>query len=142
MENIMKTELNPLNVLTAAALFWCVFTSLPHYQAQPAFLTNEITGQPIDSTATKVIVLIHGWNPDDNPNAYVASASIDWFSLVTALKTKLTGSDWKLITYHWERQGTVSPSTGANTGPVAEFITDAAGYGNATVAAVHAEQQG
>lgn len=116
--------------------------SSPYCQAQPAFLQDEISNQPIDDTATKVIVLIHGWNPDDKPDAYVASASLEWFSLVTALKSKLTGSDWKLITYHWERQGTVSPSIGANTGPVTKNASDFLGYGNATVAAIRAEQQG
>ena len=114
----------------------------PQSVAQPTFLQDEITGQALDGATTKVIVLIHGWNPDDNPDAYAAAVSPEWNSLFTALKAKLTGSDWKLVKYHWERQGTVTPSIGANTGPVLEFITDAAGYGNATVAAVRAEQQG
>ncbi len=139
----MKTKLNPLNVTTAIALFLCLFMAAPHCQAQPASLRDEISGQTIDSTATKVIVLIHGWNPENTTDKY-SSSNPEWFSLVTALKSKLAGSDWKLITYHWEQQGTISPSIGANTGDVWHhlLINDFFGYGNGTEAAVHAEQQG
>ncbi|BBO16413.1 conserved hypothetical protein [Candidatus Brocadia pituitae] len=57
--------------------------------------------------------------------------------MVTALKTKLKGSGWKLITYHWEKE-----EFGANTGPVTKDKSDFFGYGNATEAAVYAELQG
>ena len=88
-------------------------------------------------------MLIHGWNPENTTDKY-SSSNPEWFSMVTALKAKLAGSDWKLVTYHWEQQGSISPSIGANTGDVWHnfLINDFGGYGNATVAAVHAQQQG
>lgn len=119
--------------------------SQPTYITPPAggvngggILVDEITGQPIGDKTKKVIVLIHGWTQKDSGNAYTN----EWLSLIEALKAKLADSEWKLVLYHWE-QG----ATGANTGDVWNYthtglFADFFGYGSATVAAVHAQQQG
>jgi hypothetical protein len=110
------------------------FANLFSVAAQPSTLFDEQTGRALGGDARKVIVLTHGWNPTDEANAY---ASGEWLYLLTTLKLKLAGSDWKIVTYHWERG-----EFGANTGDVLKSLSDATGYGNATVAAVHAKYQG
>ncbi|MCU0783047.1 MAG: hypothetical protein MUF81_03180 [Verrucomicrobia bacterium] len=98
----------------------------------PASLTNELDASAIDGSTRNLIVLIHGWNKDGNTNSYLQGA--EWNNLVAQLKgTSLAASGWKLAEYHWE--------TDADTGGL-EIITDAVGYGNATVAAIRAQQHG
>jgi uncharacterized repeat protein (TIGR02543 family) len=98
----------------------------------PSTLSNEIDGSPIDNTTRKVVVLIHGWNRSGASNAYNEG---EWALLNSTLKTKLAGTGWKLVVYHWE--------TDANTG----FIDwqppniDIA-YGNAVEAAGNANVHG
>ena len=62
-------------------------TSTPTY---PPALIDEMTGQPLSSTATKCIVLIHGWNPSGDVNCYGGEFS----SLLINLKAKLAGTGW------------------------------------------------
>jgi len=108
----------------------CNGQTTPNCLPSSSPLCDELTGRTINSTTTKVIVLIHGWNDGDYPNAYSGGA---WASLVDALKTKLAGSDWSLVPYHWERG-----PLGASTGGVMQSLTDVTGYGHATTAAVRA----
>src|SRR5262245_45405936 len=63
---------------------------------------------PIGSEARNVLVLIHGWNPPDpfrngrvTENKYVEEPF--WRDLRNALFFRLTGSDWKVLLYHWEQ---------------------------------------
>ena len=99
----------------------------------PSSLTNELDQTSIDYTTRNLIVLIHGWNPDGESNAFQQGQ--EWNNLVTQLKaTSLAGNGWKLAEYHWESD--------ANTGPAFEVLDPAVGYGNATVAAVRAQQHG
>ena len=72
----------------------------------PTVLINEMTQTPIDYTTKKVVIFIHGWNPDGSPDSYAASP--EWSNLETQMKASLSGSDWGLILYHWEKD--------ANTG--------------------------
>lgn len=116
-------------------VFLLASTRLCH--AQSGYLRNETGANPLDASMKKVIVLIHGWNPDNVSDMY---ASDPWSSLVKATKQKLTGSDWQLFTFHWE-QG----SLGANTGPIYDWQKlgfDVVGVGNAVAAGVYADAQG
>ena len=98
----------------------------------PTSLTNELDTSAIDGSTRNLIVLIHGWNKDSNTNSFLQGT--EWNNLVAQLKgTSLAAGSWKLAEYHWE--------TDADTGGLA-IITDAVGYGNATVAAVRAQQHG
>src|SRR6266404_6073872 len=83
-------------------------------QAQSGYLRNESNSNPLDSNAKKIIVLIHGWNPDDVSNSY---ASEPWSSLIDDVNSKIRGSTWQLFTFHWEQETLL----GANTGPVYDW---------------------
>jgi len=61
-------------------------------------LTDEISGLPLDQSATKIIVLIHGWNKDSVADPFGGTA---FSGLNTNLKAKLMGSEWKLVRYSW-----------------------------------------
>jgi uncharacterized repeat protein (TIGR02543 family) len=133
----MKTKLQNcrFGTLHLVGIFF-LLASIELCKAQSGYLRNESGSNPFDASVKKVIVLIHGWNPDNLSDMY---ASDPWSSLISDTKQKLTGSDWQLFTFHWE-QGSV----GANTGPRYTFtIQDGfQGVGNSVVAAVHADQQG
>ncbi len=122
---------------TVLGMLFLLVSSIQLCHAQAGYLRDEISGNPIDASAKKIIVLIHGWNPGNVSDMY---ATDPWSSLISDTKQKLTGFDWKLFTFHWE-QG----SLGANTGPIYNWQTDGfdvEGVGNAVVAAIHADQQG
>lgn len=53
---------------------------------------------PLPPDAKKVIVLIHGWNPDSH--SYHYSAEFD--ALYEALKAEISGTEWHLVLYRWE----------------------------------------
>ena len=61
-------------------------------------LVDEMTNRVLGSDTSKIIVVIHGWNPtsDDDP------FSGDFVELRDALKNKLAGSEWKLVFYNWK----------------------------------------
>ena len=73
-------------------------------------LIDEVTGNPIDDSMEKVIVLIHGWNRTSQEDAYLNEASKKtWIYLKNELVKKLEGTDWKLILYHWEEDADTGP---------------------------------
>src|ERR1035437_861739 len=72
-------------------------TSTPHYHA----LIDEMTGQPLASSATKCVVLIHGWNPGNAPNCYDLSDAFEFYELISNLKLKLKNTDWSIVAYDW-----------------------------------------
>jgi hypothetical protein len=117
-------------------VFLLFIASIQICHAQAGYLRDEITGNPIDSTTKKAIILIHGFNPDNLSDMYSVEP---WVSVISDTKQRLSGFDWKLYTFHWE-QG----SLGANTGPAYTYtIQDGfVGVGNSVVAAIHADQQG
>ncbi|MSU64254.1 MAG: hypothetical protein EXS31_18000 [Pedosphaera sp.] len=107
----------------------------------PPTLTNELDQTQLDASARDVIVLIHGWTGKTTiPAGYNryqdAGDAPELNYLFNILRQKLGGSAIKLVTYHWE--------VDATTGSVwnGALIVDAAGYGNATEAAVNAQQHG
>src|SRR6266496_5815849 len=70
-------------------------------------LTDAVTGNPINSSTKKVIVVFHGWNPSSKTNSFDG----DIFPvLLNRLRVFLNGTDWRLVIYHWE--------TDADTGPL------------------------
>jgi hypothetical protein len=88
-----------LTLATLPSRAQCVIpapTSSPTY---PPTLIDELTGQPLSSTATKCIVLIHGWNPSGAVNCYGGEFS----SLLTNLKIKLAGTGWSIVAYDWHQ---------------------------------------
>jgi alpha-tubulin suppressor-like RCC1 family protein len=108
----------------------------------PSSLKNERDGTPIDINhpTKKAIVLIHGWTNSDSDQAPTnAYSSGDWARIVSGLKTKLQGTDWKLITYHWEQDA----STGTSMdGFFADFSTVFSPYLNGVEAAANANAHG
>lgn len=78
----------PLLIATAA------FAQM-HY---PATLNDELTGQPISALTTKCAILIHGWNPDNDPNCY---AGFEWANLLSNLGLRLGATDWGIVAYDW-----------------------------------------
>lgn len=65
------------------------------------------SGQAIDGTETKVIVLIHGWNPDAKTDAYNG----DFATLKKNVEAAVKGTPWKVLTYHWEPDAATGPVT-------------------------------
>ncbi len=74
----------------------------------PSSFTNEIDGTSLDSSARKIVILVHGWNPPPDSMSDAYEESDQWFYLKNILKLNLSGSEWKLVAYHWEND--------ANTG--------------------------
>jgi len=109
-------------------------------QVPSGFLSSDlITGAALNANDRSVVILIHGWTNETSQNAPSNAffgpdgAALDWAALVSALKTRLNGTGTKLLLYHWEND--------ASTGPA--FDPDLIqGYGNASVAAAHAKQNG
>jgi len=81
-----------------SAIFLTLVTSTWAQMTYPPTLTDERTGQTISASTTKCIVLIHGWNPDDDANCY---SGLEWSSLLTNLKDRLIGSGWGVVAYDW-----------------------------------------
>lgn len=101
--------------------------------AQSTTLTNYLDNSPIDATARKVVVLIHGWNPSGYTDFYEQGDQLR--AVRDNLQQALTGSSWKLVLYHWESD--------ADSGSVWNVaLTDAFDWGTATTAAAHAYTDG
>ena len=110
----------------------------------PTELVNVLDNTPIDQSAKKIVVLIHGWTAmrseelPANYNRYEQTMdAVELNYAYNALRLRLQGSDWRLIAYRWE--------TDASTG----FIdfgglgnTDLTGYARATQAALNARAHG
>ena len=74
-----------------------------HFQTDPVVLTNELTGKPLKPEASKLIILIHGWNPDGDKAKDSYQDGSEFGELSQALRTKMKKkSDWALVHYHWE----------------------------------------
>lgn len=105
------TWTTPSGTSAGSAVFWAgVLESssvdLYRYFHFPNVLTNVLDNQLVDPSASKIVVLIHGWNPDSVANAYVGE--LGWLS--AQLRTKLNRTDWKLVEYHWERDADTGPA--------------------------------
>jgi hypothetical protein len=76
------------------------------YNFSPVLL--EFQGAALDTNATKLVIMIHGWNPNQNSDDYQQDTFFN--NLGTAIHNQISGTDWKLVGYHWEAD--------ADTGPV------------------------
>ncbi len=54
----------------------------------------------LDKNASKLIIMIHGWNRSQNYDNYQQDA--DFINLGTSIHNQISGTDWKLVGYHWE----------------------------------------
>ena len=72
-------------------------------------LAGKLTRPTPDSTAHKVVVLIHGWTTDDPSNPPTNGYDGYWTGLEQSLSGPLSGYDSRLMEYHWEADA----STGA-----------------------------
>src|SRR6266568_5310662 len=60
----------------------------------------EFQGPRLDQNASKLVIMIHGWNRGQNYDVYQQDA--DFNNLGTAIHNQISGTDWKLAGYHWE----------------------------------------
>ena len=65
-------------------------------------------GLYLDPNVTKLIILIHGWNTSQDNDYYSQDSNFN--NLGTAINNQVSGTEWKLIGYHWEAD--------ADTGPI------------------------
>lgn len=86
------------------------------------------TSGQVDRYTRKLIILVHGWQPDSDGDAYDAGSG-PLADLRDSLATERIATDWKVMTYHWEKD--------ADTGP-----TSLSGVVNATRAAEIARWHG
>lgn len=70
-------------------------------------MTDLVTGNPIDASAKKIIVVFHGWNPNSNSDSFAGS---DFQLLLGNISAFLDESDWSLVVYHWEADADTGPS--------------------------------
>lgn len=87
-----------------------------HFSTLLAATEPDGSEPPLDARAEKLIVLIHGWNPDSNRNSYTDDKPMpdsEFNCLITQLLRQIPKSGWKLIRYRWEAD--------ADTGPVFSF---------------------
>jgi hypothetical protein len=76
-------------------------------------LTDEITNHLLPSDTSKVIVVIHGWNPTSDPAPY--SNSDEWLSLKSNLRNGISASSgWKLVFYDWHEDADTGPAININ----------------------------
>ncbi|MCE5249919.1 hypothetical protein LLG96_06835 [bacterium] len=62
---------------------------------------------PVDSSVRKLIVLIHGWNPDELQNPY---EGYGWPALVAALDAWVNAHpDWNVLAYNWAEDAATGP---------------------------------
>jgi List-Bact-rpt repeat protein/CARDB protein len=98
---------------------YALFRKLHFYNT----LKDEISGSAIDGSATKLIVVIHGWNPDSS-DPY---SGTEFQALRTNLLVKVRNTEWKVVFYNWAADadtGSISVSTTGNI--FAEHPTKAA----------------
>lgn len=74
-----------------------------HFRTDERVLSNELQGgQALAKGKKKLIVLIHGWNPDKLADFYEEGENFK--ALSTQLKNKLSNqNEWALVQYRWEK---------------------------------------
>ena len=78
-------------------------------------LTDALTGEVIGEAPQKIVILIHGWNPnsDENPFENGAGEEGEWQDLRDGVKSWLQehgNGEWALVEFNW--------AADADTGPV------------------------
>ena len=108
-------------------------TSAPTY---PPALIDEMTGQPLSSSCTKCIVLVHGWNPSGANNCYDINNGFEFYNLLLNLKARLNGSGWSIVAYDWHQDASTG-LIGPLTPSISQFV-----FGAANQAAANAQLHG
>ena len=105
-------------------------------------LTDMLTGGTIGAETGKVVVLIHGWNPERRANPL---RSGDWNTLRTAMEGWLAENGtngWRVVEYNWAADADTGPTNGANPARGAERSGDSWPTQNGTEAAEAAHLHG
>jgi hypothetical protein len=92
-----------------------------HFEDVPA----DPGGNVLSSSATKLVILIHGWNPNSNADPYSGAEFTDLYTNITSI---VNGTDWTVFRYDW--------AVDADTGGIQTSATDS------TEAAEHGHQHG
>ncbi len=69
---------------------------------------RDADGTQLDASGKRLVVLVHGWNPDRIADAYGSGA---FKNLKAAISAAISGSDWRLVPYHWEPDAATGPRT-------------------------------
>ena len=99
----------PANLPTANAVLMRKY----HF---PSSLTDEF-GRTLGAGTKKAIILIHGWNPDSDNDSYDELVDDKEFrALRDSLVAALSGTEWNLFVYHWERDADTGPKISLEAG--------------------------
>lgn len=104
--------------MRAAALLGSVFVaiSVTASAANLGYLTytDQRPAHLAGSSFTKAVVLIHGYTQQDlqntPANAFDASESPEWGSMIDALDSRVASDDTKVLLYHWEAEASTGIS--------------------------------
>ncbi|HAB17009.1 MAG TPA: hypothetical protein DCE44_11225, partial [Verrucomicrobiales bacterium] len=124
---IQFTQFPHLTISDNSSLYLALLRVL-HFS--PILFTTEADGREprLRPSTKKLVVLIHGWNPNSNPDSYSGDAE-EFNALEIQLRSELA-NEWKLLKYHWEAD--------ADTGAWLSFSA----FDHATRAAEIAHQHG
>jgi hypothetical protein len=103
------------------------------------YLQAKFFSVPLPKDAKKVIILIHGWNPDSKSYHY----DDEFDALYEAIKAEVSGTEWHLVLYHWEEDADTGDRKVDVVPPpflVAPHPTDASEA--ATIAHMHGQHLG
>lgn len=79
----------------------------------PDQLKGKIFSEALPNDAKKVIVLIHGWNPDGKDYHY----SNEFNELYENLRSELINTGWHVVLYRWEADADTGPVNISKTNP-------------------------
>ena len=84
---------------------------------------RDINSNPINEDTRKLIILIHGWNPDGDKDPFEKEP---WKSVSDNIQSWLSEnpSDWRLIHYNWARDADTGPIYLPNPAKTLEYIQD------------------
>lgn len=88
------------------------------------------TYPPISPSNKKAVILIHGWNPSSDSDAYDNDEFLELKLNIRAALNFDGASDWALVTYHWERDSDTGPKIALDGGFAAINGTEAAEAGH------------
>ena len=95
-----------------------------HFANSLNVFSEQAAQRSVSADDRKLIVLIHGWNPDGGPDMFVG----EFQQLVDNIYSQIQNHpDWQLVLYHWEAD--------ADTGPV--FAADVAINGSEAAEAAY-----
>lgn len=83
---------------------------------------SEKDRKTISNTATKLIVVVHGWNSDPETDPYAAAAKTNWWPFLQTISEQIesgkpTVTGWDLYAYRWGNDSYTGNMAG-NSGPI------------------------